>query len=250
MKKIFVLTMVLFLMVSGTAFAQGYGFNKGTSAKSAADAAAQAQINQNFEASNIPVQMPGYPVVPGPMIQQNNAPSGKDVHWNRVIKPWMLQSCWTKKDLDRLENNFALFYPTVSDKGTIQIFPFADLKGGINAFTVVPVVKKEEADKMYKLVAAASIFAGDSETSYMQQWVKILKANMKTIGAQYVMVIHEGQKEGSEAFGWHLGLSIGAQALNHGGNNGVGATIGAGVSNTQTKAEEYPNLTVLFFDKK
>jgi hypothetical protein len=248
MKKIFVLTMVLFLMISGTAFAQGHRGQPGTAATSQSGAA--AQVSQTFEGSNVPVQMNSYPNVTGPMVQQNNAPSGKDKHWNRIIKPWALKTCWTEKDKNRLENNFSLSYASVSDKGTLQFIPLEDLKGAIKSFTIIPPAPKAEVDQLYTLIAAGSIFASDSETSYMQQWVKVLKANMTTIGATFVMIIDEGSKEGAEAFGWHLGLSVGANALNTGGNQGIGATVGMGVSDTQTKAEEYPHLTILFLTEK
>ena len=243
MKKIIALVTALSFLVTVPAFASSKGGSKAQS-----QSGADASVSQTFEGSNVPVQMNSYPGVTGPMIQQNNAPSGKDKHWNRVIKPWHLKTCWTVEDLTRLENNFSFYYPTITDKGTLQIFPFENLKGEIKTFTVVPVVSKENADKMYKLLAAASIFASDSETSYMQQWAKVVKANMKTVGAKFIMIIDEGSKEGSEAFGWHLGFTIGSNILNNAGTQGIGASIGGGVSDTQTKAEEYPNLTILFLD--
>lgn len=261
MKKIIVIIAILSLIVAVPAFAQhrgGHGHQQGGSqAQSGSISASGAQAVGNainFEGSTIPPQIPEGPALMGPQMQQNNSPTGKDKHFNRTIKPWAIKKCFTMKDLARIENQFGFGNSIVNAKGTVQIFPFEDFKGSVDAFTVVDLMKYEDAIKIYTVVAAGVVFASDSETTYMQEWVRIMKANLKEIGTQYIMIFDEGSKEGAEANGWNLGISIGANLVgtNLAGDktSGIGATIGAGIANTQTMAQEYPHLTIIMLDAK
>ena len=254
MKKIISFAIIFTLMFAVPAL--GISQNAATFADSKAGAisGSSASIDQKFEASKIPPQIPEGPALMGPQIQQNNAPTGRDKHFNRTIKPWAIKKCWTLKDLARIENQFGFGNSIVSAKGTAQIFPFEDFKGNIDAFTVVDLMKYEDAIKIYDVVAAGVVYASDSETTYMQEWVRVMKANLKEIGTQFVMIFDEGSKEESKAFGWNLGISIGANLVgtNLAGDrtSGVGATIGAGIANTQNVSQEYPHLTIIMLDKK
>lgn len=260
MKKLIAIVLSLPLLIASPAFAKpdkghdGKGPSPGAYSGSQSAAGAAAQASNYFEGSKIPPQIPEGPALMGPQIQQNNAPTGRDKHFNRTIKPWAIKKCWTLKDLARIENQFGFGNSIVSAKGTAQIFPFEDFKGNIDAFTVVDLMKYEDAIKIYDVVAAGVVYASDSETTYMQEWVRVMKANLKEIGTQFVMIFDEGSKEGSEAFGWNLGISIGANLVgtNLAGDrtSGVGATIGAGIANTQNVSQEYPHLTIIMLDKK
>lgn len=252
MKKIISLVIIFTLMFTVPAFAQ-YSKGKGGSAANAG-AVAGASVDQKFEASVIPAQIPEGPALMGAQVQQNNAPTGRDKHFNRTIKPWLIKKCYTQKDLDRIANQFGFGNSIVKGKGNVQIFPFEDFKGSIDAFTVVDLMKYDDTIKLYDVIAAGVVFASDSENTYMQQWVQVMKANLKEIGTAYVMIFDEGSKEGSEAFGWNLGMSIGANLVgvssNGSNTSGIGATIGAGVANTQNMSQEYPHLTIIMLDAK
>jgi hypothetical protein len=245
MKKLIATVIGISMMFTVPAFAQ-HSHGQAAGSKAQSQSGATAAVSQQFEASDVPVQMPGGPMLMSPQIQQQIQPTDKDRHFNRSIKPWALKNCWTTKDYDRIANVFG--WGTMSEKGTLQLFPFEDMAGSVPAFTVVPVTTHAEAMKVYKLVAAGTIYATDSETTYMQQWFKAMKANFKTVGAKYVMVIDEGAKLGAEANGWNLGLAIGGALANTGGNQMIGATVGAGIANSQTVSQEYPHLTIIFLD--
>ena len=243
MKKYVAIIAALVVFSVGTAFAQpapGVG--------AAAYSGSQAAVNQEFKGSDkVLPTTPDYPGLMGPQIQQQIQPSGRDKHWNRTIKPWALKACWTEKDLARIENHIG-WNNTISAKGKLQFFPFEDMAGSTKSFTVIPPMKYEEAMKVYKLIAAGTVYATDSETSYMQEWYVTMKANFNTIGTGYVMVLDEGAKEGAEAFGWNIGISIGGQLVSSSGQQFAGATVGAGVANSQSVAQEYPHLTIIFLD--
>jgi hypothetical protein len=247
MKKILFIT-ILCLIVAVPAFAQHGG---GAAASSRSGAVAGASNYNNFEGSTIPPTIPEGPALMGPQVQQNNSPTGRDKHFNRTIKPWTIKSCWTRKDLNRITGTYS-YNTFVSDKGNVQIFPFEDLTGSTDVYTVIPNTPYSDVIKVYKVLAAGVVFASDSENTYMQQWVKIMKANFNAVGAKYVMVFDEGAKEGSEAFGWNFGLSIGANLVgvsnNASNTGGIGATAGFGVANTQNMSQEYPHLTIVFLD--
>jgi len=245
MKKIIAIVIAILVMTTGVAFAQAPGAQAGAVAGSQSNVAiGQGQV---FEAGKVLPTTPDYPALMGPQIQQQIQPTGRDKHWNRTIKPWALKSCWTEKDLNRIQNHIG-WNNTISEKGKLQFFPFEDMVGSTKAFTVIPPMKYEEAMKMYKLIAAGTVYATDSETSYMQEWYVTMKANFNTIGTEYVMVLDEGAKEGAEAFGWNIGISIGGQLVSSSGQQFAGATVGAGVANSQSVAQEYPHLTIIFLD--
>mgnify|MGYP000991117830 CR=1 FL=1 len=253
MKKILVATLITIMMASSAYAMDGRG-GIGSGSAAGAIAEAGAAINQNFQATKVPPGVPDYPILPGTQLQQQIQPSGRDKHFNRTIKPWAIKKCFTLKDLARIENQFGFGNSIVNAKGTVQIFPFEDYKGSINAFTVIEPLKYEDAVEVYDVIAAGIVFASDSETTYMQEWVKLMKANLKEIGTPYVMIWDEGAKEGAEANGWNFGLSVGVgvNGLAQGGDRVVnmGATAGFGIANSQTVAQEYPHLTIIFLDAK
>jgi hypothetical protein len=257
MKKVIVIISILSLLIAVPAFADregGRGQQGGAYSGSQSGAMAGANASNYFEGTRIAPGLTEGPMLMGPQIQQNNAPTGRDKHFNRTIKPWAIKKCWTMKDLDRIENQFGFGNSIVKGKGNVQIIPFEDMKGSVNAFTVLDPMKYEDAIKVYTVIAAGVVFASDSENTYMQQWVKVMKANLKEVGTAYVMIYDEGGKEGSEAFGWNFGISVGASlaGVNGAGDRttGVGATIGAGVANSQTVSQEYPHLTIIMLDAK